>query len=279
MQQSKLSLKFILILLILSNVCWSQNLILKGTVKGVNNKKLAYVNIGIKNKNIGTISDENGHFSIRIRKENQSDSLSFSYVGFKQHTIKVSDIVEKSINEFVLVEKLVPLEEVTIIAKKTKEKKLGTTSYVSFVVGDVRADNNQNNNIQEFAKKLKIKKPSRLLDVNIALSNVNIDAAKFRVNFYSIKDNLPFEKIGSSSIIIEKQIINGWNSFDLKKFDLKFEKSVFIAIEYLPQEYNEQAPFNYNGQLLGRAVGRTSSLGTWDVTKGAKIAMYVTVRQ
>ncbi|MBQ4804687.1 carboxypeptidase-like regulatory domain-containing protein [Aquimarina sp. MMG015] len=279
MHQYKLSLKFFLTLLVLSNICWSQNLTLKGTVKGANNKKLAYVNIGIKNKNTGTISDENGSFSIRIQEENKSDSLSFSYVGYKQHTIKISDIVEKSISQFVLDQKLVSLDEVTIISKKTKEKKLGTTSYVSFVVGDVRADNNQNNNIQEFAKKLKIKKPSRLLDVSIALSNINIDAAKFRINFYSIKDNLPFEKIGASNIIIEKQIINGWNTFDLKKFDLKYENPVFIAIEYLPQEYNEQAPFNYNGQLLGRAVGRSSSVGNWNVTKGAKISMYVTVRQ
>ncbi|AXT54470.1 carboxypeptidase-like regulatory domain-containing protein [Aquimarina sp. AD1] len=279
MHQYKLSLKFFLTLLVLSNICWSQNLTLKGTVKGANNKKLAYVNIGIKNKNTGTISDENGSFSIRIQEENKSDSLSFSYVGYKQHTIKISDIVEKSISQFVLDQKLVSLDEVTIISKKTKEKKLGTTSYVSFVVGDVRADNNQNNNIQEFAKKLKIKKPSKLLDVSIALSNVNIDAAKFRINFYSIKDNLPFEKIGASNIIIEKQIINGWNTFDLKKFDLKYETPVFIAIEYLPQEYNEQAPFNYNGQLLGRAVGRSSSVGNWNVTKGAKISMYVTVRQ
>ena len=147
------------------------------------------------------------------------------------------------------------------------------------MVGDVRADNNQNNNIQEFAKKLKIKKPSKLLEVNIALSNININSAKFRVNFYSIKDHLPFEKIGNQNIIIEKQIINGWNTFDLKKFDLKFEKPIFISIEYLPQKYNELMPFRYNGQLFGKSIKRSSSLGNWNVTKGANIAMYVKVRQ
>jgi len=209
----------------------------------------------------------------------EENSLSFSYVGYKQLTYKISDIIEKNISEFILDEELFSLDEVTIIAKKTKEKKLGTKSCVSFVVGDIRVDNNRNKNIQEFAKKLKIKKPSKLLDVNIALSNVTIESAKFRVNFYSIKHNLPFEKIGSTNIVIEKRITDGWNTFDLKKFDLKFEKPVFISIEYLPQAYNARAPFNYNGQLLGRAVGRSSSLGNWNVTKGAKFAMYVTVRQ
>lgn len=280
MHQTKLSLKFIFFLLLISNMCFSQNLILKGTVKATNNKNLAYVNIGIKNKNIGTISNKNGHFSIRINEENKSDSLSFSYLGYKQLTIKISDIVKKNISKFILNQELFSLDEVTIISKKTKEKKLGTKSYLNFVVGDVRADNNQNNNnIQEFAKKLKIKKPSKLLEVNIALSNININSAKFRVNFYSIKDHLPFEKIGNQNIIIEKQIINGWNTFDLKKFDLKFEKPIFISIEYLPQKYNELMPFRYNGQLFGKSIKRSSSLGNWNVTKGAKIAMYVKVRQ
>ncbi|GMN11272.1 hypothetical protein MTsPCn9_11210 [Croceitalea sp. MTPC9] len=265
--------------LLLSSICWSQDLILNGTVKGANNEKLAYVNIGIKHKNIGTISDENGQFSIRIHRDNKSDSLSFSYLGYRQLTFKISEIVEKNINEFILEEEPVSLDEVTITSKKTKEKKLGTTSYVSFVVGEIRADSSQNNNIREFAKRLKINKPLKLIDVNIALKNVNISTAKFRVNFYSIRDNLPFRNIGTENIIIEKQIVNGWNTFDLKRFDLKFEAPVFITIEYLPQKYSEQEPFQYNGQLLGSSITRSSSLGNWNITKGAKIAMYVTVRQ
>lgn len=60
MHQTKLSLKFIFFLLLISNMCFSQNLILKETVKATNNKNLAYVNIGIKNKNIGTISEKMG---------------------------------------------------------------------------------------------------------------------------------------------------------------------------------------------------------------------------
>ena len=123
MHQTKLSLKFIFFLLLISNMCFSQNLILKGTVKATNNKNLAYVNIGIKNKNIGTISDKNGHFSIRINEENKSDSLSFSYLGYKQLTIKISDIVKKNISKFILNQELFSLDEVSIISKKTQEKK------------------------------------------------------------------------------------------------------------------------------------------------------------
>lgn len=279
MQIRELTLKFTLILLIISSTSWSQDLILTGAVKGTNNEKLAYVNIGIKNKNIGTISDKNGQFSIRIHKENKSDSLSFSYLGYKNLTFKISDIIQRNISEFILEEEPMFLDEVTITSKRTKEKKLGTKSYVGFIVGEVRADSSQNNNIREFAKKLKIKKPSKLLDLNIALRNVNIGSAKFRVNFYRIKDDLPFKKIGSRNIIIEKQIINGWNTFDLRRYDLKFEEPVFITVEYLPHEYSEQEPFNYSGQLLGKAISRSSSLGNWNVQQGVTIAINVTVKQ
>lgn len=279
MKTPKLYLKYILILLTISHTCWSQDSVLSGTVKSANNEKLAYVNIGIKHKNIGTISDENGQFSIRIHKENKSDSISFSYLGYRPLTFKISDIIERNINEFILEEEPMSLDEVIITSKRNKEKKLGTKSYVGFIVGEVRADSSQNNNIREFAKKLKIKKPSKLLDLNIAFRNVNIGSAKFRVNFYRIKDDLPFKKIGSRNIIIEKQIINGWNTFDLRRYDLNFAEPVFITIEYLPREFSEQEPFNYSGQLLGKAISRSSSLGTWNIQKGVTIAMYVTVRQ
>ena len=205
MHQHKLTFKFTLLFVLLSCICFGQHIMLKGIVKGINNENLDYVNIGIKSKDIGTISDKNGHFTIRLFKKHKSDSLTFSYLGYQQLTIKVSDIIKKDITTFILDEELISLDEVVVSLKKTKEKKLGTTSYMKFVVGDVRVDN-QNNDIQEFAKQLNIKKPSQLTDVNIALSNIKIGSAKFRVNFYSIENDLPSKKIGSRNIIIEKNL-------------------------------------------------------------------------
>ncbi|WP_146106900.1 hypothetical protein [Polaribacter porphyrae] len=48
--------------ILLPNIYLGQHIILKGFVEGINDEKLAYVNIGIKN--IGTISDENGNLSV-----------------------------------------------------------------------------------------------------------------------------------------------------------------------------------------------------------------------
>lgn len=57
-----------------------------------------------------------------MNEENKSDSLSFSYLGYKKLTIKISDIVKKNIHKFILNQELFSLDEVTIISKKTKEK-------------------------------------------------------------------------------------------------------------------------------------------------------------
>lgn len=264
---------------LISNICLSQNITINGKVIGNNKEILQYVNIGIKHKNIGTISDENGNFKFITSKSNLNDSLSFSYLGFEDLSVKISDIIDNNITEFILNEKTFSINEVTITSKKFTEKKLGTTSYVSFVAGYVRANNDGNNNIQEFAKRLDIKKPSKILDLNINLFQVKIDTAKFRINFYNIKDNLPFEKIGSENIVIKHKVVNGWNKFDLEELDLRFENPIFITLEYLPNEPDEQDPFRYRGQMFGQSVKRSSSLGDWNVKKGITMAMYVTIRQ
>jgi hypothetical protein len=65
------------ICLLFSNFTFSQ-IRINGNVKSEANSPLQYVNIGIKNKNIGTISDEKGDFSITIDNTRINELLTFS---------------------------------------------------------------------------------------------------------------------------------------------------------------------------------------------------------
>ena len=56
---------FLAICFLFLNFTFSQ-ITINGIVKSETNTPLQYVNIGIKNKNVGTISDEKGNFSITI---------------------------------------------------------------------------------------------------------------------------------------------------------------------------------------------------------------------
>jgi carboxypeptidase-like protein len=252
---------------------------INGIVKSETNFPLQYVNIGIKNKNIGTISDEKGNFSITIDNTRLNELLTFSYVGFQEKTIKIEELIKLKFLEIILKVKTTELQEVVVISTKPNVLKIGTKSYSSMVAGYVRANNDKNNDIQEFAKEIKLKKPSHILDVNINLFNVKVDTASFRINVYDIKNELPNEKINLENIIVKKKVENGWNKFDLENFNLKYDAPIFVTIEYLPKKGDEEEPFRYSGQLLGKVIKRSSSLGTWNSKSGLTMAMYVDVKQ
>ncbi|WP_042498633.1 carboxypeptidase-like regulatory domain-containing protein [Algibacter lectus] len=53
-----------------------------------NNEPLSYVNIGIKNKTVGTVSNNNGLFKLFLNdKVSSKDTIIFSYIGFKTKNI------------------------------------------------------------------------------------------------------------------------------------------------------------------------------------------------
>lgn len=266
------------IILFLCTYSYSQKLTIEGIVKTNNHKKLAYVNIGIKDKNVGTISNENGQFLITVDTSFIKDSLTFSYLGYKNLTIKIEDIKLKKLNEFFLLEQPTTLHEVVISTKKRKIRKLGTTSYVSMVAGYLWSrENFENRDIIEHAKYLNIKKPSKILNLQINLFNVFSDSITFRVNFYTIKDKLPNKKI--QNVILTEKIKEGWNLFDLKDLDVSFDEPVFITLEYIPESKTDKEPCRISGQFLGNAIQRVASLGTWNQKKGISMAMYVEIAQ
>ena len=67
---------------------------LKGTLLDLDKKTpLPYANILVLHKNVGTITNEKGQFSLNIAKLNENDTLRFTYIGFKAKdlTIKALD--------------------------------------------------------------------------------------------------------------------------------------------------------------------------------------------
>lgn len=271
--------KWILILFLIPKMIYSQEIEIVGKISNSNKIPLEYTNIGIKNKNIGTIADNFGDFKIILNQKDINDILTFSYVGYENLDMNISDILSKNIKEFTLIQKVNELKEIIIVAENSKIIEVGTKSTSGMVAGRVSTIDSKNKDMREFAKKITIKKPSKILNVNFNLFGVKLDSANFRINFYSIKDKLPFEKIISTNIILKQKILNGWNEFDLSKYDLKFEKPFFITLEYIPESFNEELPFWYSGQLLGKSISKSSSLGTWNVKKGARMTLYVTLKQ
>ena len=87
---------------------------LNGIVKDLNSKEaLPYASIGIRGKHVGTISNQDGEFSLSISSDNLNDTLIFSYVGYENKEIAVADLKENKI-EVELKEAFISLQEVII---------------------------------------------------------------------------------------------------------------------------------------------------------------------
>ncbi len=57
-----------------------------------NQKILAYTNIQLKNSNIGTISDKNGKFYLKIPQKYSKNIIQFSFIGYKTKSLTIKQI-------------------------------------------------------------------------------------------------------------------------------------------------------------------------------------------
>jgi len=264
--------------LFFSTNIFSQQIALKGfVINSITKEKIPYSNIGIQSKDVGTISDEDGNFLIYIPSTCSNDTLSVSHLGFSKERFAINKLVTNKEIVFELTPETKVLEEVKI-AFTTKKKliKIGTQSYSTMVAGYVREKKDKNKDILEFAKKIKIKKPIKLESININLFLIRLSDASFRINFYTEVNGLPAEKINTEEIIVNTIVKEGWNSIDVSKYNLQFDKPFFIALEYLPKSNSNIEPFRYSGQLFGESITRSSSFGNWKRKKGLTMSMFIT---
>ena len=147
-----------------------------------NNEPLAFVNIGIINKNTGTISYENGAFELEIPVQHTNEKLTFSMVGYKVLTISINEIIGK-LDTFFLEESPIPIAEAKIVWDKPIRKKIGTRIHSPVLNVD---------NYHEVAHKIESEVyPAELEDVNIYFHVRKSDTATIRLSIYREVDNRP----------------------------------------------------------------------------------------
>ena len=234
-----------------------------GTVKQSDSSILSYVNIGIKLKNVGTISKENGEFKLDISEQFLKDTLTLSYVGFEELNVPVQLIVDSSMHVFVLKLKTNQLSDVIITNKQLRTKTIGTKSHNPFLSGTV--ESKEKSDIIEFAKFINVhNKTSKIRTVNIYLLGVNIDTATFRINFYNIINDLPGDKIIEKNILERMSVKKGWLAIDLTKENIIINQDFFVGFEFMPEHKLSKYSLSYGGQFGGSYIIRKSSLGNWE---------------
>jgi hypothetical protein len=197
------------------------------------NAPLPYVNIGILNKEIGTVTDTNGRFTLNLKKEFASDTIRISSIGYKPVEILIKDLTQKKQPISIkLEEQISELNEVVITAKAFKKKTLGNKTESKFISTGFSYDQLG----AEMGIKINVRKNPTFVDAfNFNISYNRLSAKSiFRVNFYSIENNKPKENILSENILVSiepKQV--GKITVDLKPYDIVLTNDVIVALEWV----------------------------------------------
>jgi hypothetical protein len=224
----------IILFLLISHFTYSQILV-QGKVVDTNNRPIPYVNIGILNSTFGTISNEDGSFSISIPAHYKSDSILFSALGYSRKHVSVTDA--QQINFKVsLSDHVVYLDEVEVNTKRESNKYFefgnshsrgGVLETDTLTAGAALAVLINENTNPDFSF------PVYLNKAQIRIFRNNLPSFKMRVRFYEVDTvtNQPGNDLLQQSIVMESEMRNGWLEFDLSKLNFIVRGPFFMGFE------------------------------------------------
>lgn len=220
----------------------AQEITISGEIKdSQNNSTLEYVNIGITNKNAGTVSNSKGVFNLRLNeKVTSTDTIVFSHIGYKTQKIEVSQL-KSNHNIIKMASSENILKEVVVKFKQPKPKQFGRSSKGLalmhsnfFSAFDKDIDDRLS---REKGMKFKIKKDCKVNDFNFNITSNEFKSVKFRLNFYKIENDLPSKIIVEKDIIFEvKNNTLGLFTLDLKPYDIYLDKEmgdIAVTIQWI----------------------------------------------
>jgi hypothetical protein len=238
---------------------------------------LPYVNIGLVNQNIGTVSDESGYFELEVPANQYNDAtLRFSMIGFESRDFILKDYLDLQILTISLEEKATALEEVVLTTQRNKyqTKILGnkTTSQLIYAAFTTNKLGNEMGFIVRGRKN-----PMILKKFNVSLVENDYGPIRFRLNFYSLKDGLPEQTLLNENIIVETDISSGIVSKDLTPYEIVIDQDFFVSIEWI-EDLGPGKLFFSGGFFGSPLIAREVSQGSWSKVGSASVGMNVEVR-
>lgn len=232
---------FIIACTISFNISFAQIVIQGKILNRETREPIAYVNIGIANSNVGTLSNSDGSFSIPIPTRLKGDTLIFSALGFAKRAIPIQFIrLQKELTVY-LFEKTTLLNSVVISAKRQRNKtfELGNSSFKGGVIitdttyagrsVSLLIENKQ----PYFQKDLVF--PVYLETARLRIFKNNLESLKFRLRINDV-DSItgdPANDLLAQSIIVESTMRKGWLEFDLSNLNFQVSKPFFITFEQI----------------------------------------------
>jgi CarboxypepD_reg-like domain len=272
---TKLSIKAVLLFFVLFSYGQVYSQSLKGKVVSNSTKTgIGFVNVVIIGKNIGTVSDENGNFTIALVNIIDSDSLRFSIIGYESRTLSMLQLKEDSSKKVILDLKVYKLLEVNVIHKKGRKPKeiiIGTP----VVSNDLKSGFENNDLGSELGIKVHVKQGVLLENLYLNVATCTFDSVTYRLNIYQSVNQFEYKNILTEPIYISfsKDKINKVITYDLRKYSIIVEGNILIALE-LYKDLGEGRLLFHTEFFTGFTFHRKTIEGIWTRSPGV-IGMYL----
>lgn len=236
---------------------------------------IPWVNIGLIGKNIGTVSNEKGDFILEFSKNQNSDTLRISMIGYKDLLFNVRDFKNRILKNaiFQLTEETIQLDEVVISSKEMKEFVLGNTSITNTTVFGFQSNKLGN----EIGTIIKIEDgPIYIKKVNINIYKNNLNRFNFRLNIYNLKDGIPYKTILNENIIVECKKNKGLFTVDLSDYNIVVDEDIFISMEWIENLTHKDLYFSTSpegSQTFTRHASQANWVGIENNSLGLNISV------
>ncbi|GJM31007.1 MAG: hypothetical protein DHS20C18_00080 [Saprospiraceae bacterium] len=192
-------------------------------------KGIAFVNVGIAAKGIGTVSDEKGWYRLQIL--DKKDEVTFSSIGYSTKALSAANLLKEG--EIRLDPKVYEIEELElssrkfgpeIILGKKFEKRYHSVGFGSQQLGT------------EVAAYIEIEKETLLKSAHFILNHGNGDSVLFRVNIFDFKDGRIRENLVPENVIIATAQKKGTLSVDLSAYNIITDNDVLLCLEWIKDD-------------------------------------------
>lgn len=232
---------------------------------------IAYANVGILGKNIGTVSNDNGWFTIEAK--NLNDTLKISFIGYAS-LVNTFQILQTT-DTIYLSKTIVDLKEIVIKPQNLKTKIFGVTAKnLSISVGF-----SEGNFGGEIGVLMKNKHKAYLQKLYLNFSST-YDSLFYRINIYQQGNRNEFINILTVPIYFKIPAGTATNPLiiDLAAYNISVEGKFLVTMEFI-KDLGEGHLF-FNAALFKKSFARETSQSEWEtIPIGISMSVEALVRK
>lgn len=257
----------------------AQSVTLKGTTIAQDNTPIPYVNIGFHQADLGTVSNDKGHFTLRIDPKTITSELIFSHIGYRKQSYgpdQIDSLLSLSQVNIMLDQQALALDTVEVKADRMKTLLMGDSVNSANLFVSFKDSLNLGQEIGR-AFKAKGKKPFFLQSLGFSLNNKPSVSYKLRVNIRELKDDEVGDFVHDREIVMQILPAQQRVILDLTPYSVWADHDLLVSVEMIENVAPAQIQFSAGLFQNNIVFIRDASLGKWKQVRGMGLAFELVV--